>query len=93
MHSAADNLWQPRITLDLTTGQASGRCLLSSSVIITLVCQSYVSRLGRNSDQKRAGYYADGGYTKTFTVKYGASARYLVSYEAAARRTSFIQIN
>jgi hypothetical protein len=89
MHSATDNLWQPRITLDLTIGQAFLLCLVSSSVIITLVCQS----TGRNYNQKRTGYYADGRYTKTVAVKHGAAARYLVSYEAAAGRTNFIQIN
>lgn len=91
IHSAADNLWQPRKTLDLTTGQAFLLCPVSNSVIMTLVCQS----TGHNSDRNRTGYYADGGYTKTVTVKYGASARYeyLVSYEAATRRKNFIQIN
>jgi len=72
----------------LTTEQAFPRCLVSSSLLVTLVCQL----TGRNSDRKRTGYNADVGYTKRVTVKYGASVRYLVSYEAAACRTDFIQI-
>jgi hypothetical protein len=78
-----------RETLALTTGQAFLQCLVPSSVTVTPLSQS----TGGNSDQKTTGHCVDGGYSKIITSEYGASARYFVGYEAAARITNFMQIN